>query len=49
MTVWIHVDTSKDVGDRDRLKVFANADAPQKFGSRKTTPEGVAFEYEVLQ
>ena len=48
MTVWIYIDTSKDVGDRDHLKVFANADAAE-FGSRKTTPEGVALEYEVLQ
>jgi hypothetical protein len=29
MTVWIYVDTSKDVGDRDHLKVFANADAAE--------------------
>jgi hypothetical protein len=25
-TVWIYVDTSKQVGDRDHLKVFANSD-----------------------
>jgi hypothetical protein len=24
MTVWIYVDTSKQVGDPDHLKVFAN-------------------------
>ena len=24
MTVWIYVDTSKQVGDRDHLKVFAS-------------------------
>jgi hypothetical protein len=26
-TVWVYVDTSKTVGDRDHLKVFANRDA----------------------
>ena len=26
MTVWIYVDTSKEVGDADHLKVFANED-----------------------
>ena len=25
MTVWIYVDTSKQVGDKDHLKVFADA------------------------
>jgi hypothetical protein len=34
MTVWICVDTSKEVGDDDHLKVFANADLPTN-GSRK--------------
>ena len=29
MTVWIYVNTSKQVGDRDHLKVFANADAAE--------------------
>ena len=30
MTVWIYVDTSKDVGDVDHLKVFANEDWPMR-------------------
>ena len=38
MTVLIYVDTSKQVGDRDHLKVFANR-KPRKPGSRKTTPK----------
>jgi hypothetical protein len=38
MTVWIYVDTSKQVGDRDHLKVFASEDAAEKC-SRKTTPK----------
>ena len=35
MTVLIYVDTSKQVGDKDHLKVFANAD-PADIGLRKT-------------
>jgi hypothetical protein len=42
MTVFIYVNTSKQVGDVDHLKVFANADAAE-------TWEGVAFDYEVLE
>jgi hypothetical protein len=29
MTVWIYIDTSKDVGDADYLKVFASKDAAE--------------------
>ena len=43
-----HVDTSKKVGDRDHLKVFANADAAEAWFA-ENDPEGVAFEYEVLR
>jgi hypothetical protein len=32
-TVWIYVDTSKQVGDQEHLKVF---DAARRHGSRKT-------------
>jgi len=46
MTVLIYVDTSKQVGDRDHLKVFADA-AEAWFA--ENDPEGVAFEYEVLE
>ena len=39
--------TSKQVGDPDHLKVFANADAAEAwFGAND--PEGVAFECEVI-
>ena len=48
MTVLIHVDTSKQVGDPDHLKVFANADAAETW-FEENDPEGVAFEYEVLE
>lgn len=45
-TVWIYVDTSKAVGDRDNLKVFADAAAANGW-FRENDPEGVAFEYQV--
>jgi hypothetical protein len=45
-TVWIYVDTSKEVGDIDHLKVFATADAAEKW-FEDNDPIGVAFEYEV--
>jgi hypothetical protein len=48
MIAWIYVDTSKQVGDRDHLKVFANADAAETWFA-ENDPEGVAFEYEVLE
>ena len=47
-TVLIYVDTSKEVGDVDHLKVFANEEAAEKW-FRENDPEGVAFEYEVLE
>jgi hypothetical protein len=43
----LYVDTSKQVGDPDHLKVFANEDAAEKWFAEHD-PEGVAFEYEVL-
>ena len=48
MTVLIYVHTSKQVGDRDHLKVFANADAAEAWFA-ENDPEGVAFEYDVLE
>jgi hypothetical protein len=48
MTVWVYVDTTKQVGDRDHLKVFANRDAAETW-FEENDPEGVAFEYEVLR
>ncbi len=47
MTVLIYVDTSKQVGDVDHLKVFANEDAAETW-LQENDPEGVTFEYEVL-
>jgi hypothetical protein len=48
VTVLIYVDTSKQVGDPDHLKVFANAEAAATWFA-ENDPEGVAFEYEVLE
>jgi hypothetical protein len=48
MTMLIYVDTSKQVGDLDHLKVFANADAAEAWFA-ENDPEGVALEYEVIQ
>jgi hypothetical protein len=46
-TVWIYVDTKKEVGDRDHLKVFANLDLADEWFV-VNDPEGVVFEYEVI-
>ena len=48
MTVWIYVNTSKQVGDKDHLKVFATEVAAEIW-FKENDPEGVAFEYEVLE
>jgi hypothetical protein len=47
MTVWIYVDTRKQVGDVDHMKVFASEDAAKRWFAEHG-PEGVAFEYEVI-
>jgi hypothetical protein len=48
MTVFVYVNTSKQVGDADHLKVFANLDAAETW-FEENDPEGAAFEYEVLE
>ena len=47
-TVYVYVNTSKQVGDANHLKVFASIDAAEKW-LEENDPEGVAFEYEVLE
>jgi hypothetical protein len=42
MTVFVYVNTSKPVSDPDHLKVFANADAAERW-FEENDPEGVAF------
>lgn len=46
-TVWIYVDTNKQVGDVDHLKVFATSDAADEW-FKEHDPEGVAFSYPVI-
>ena len=47
MTVFVYVNTSKQVGDAEHIKVFADQDAADAW-FEKNDPEGVAFEYEVI-
>jgi hypothetical protein len=47
MTVWIYVDTHKDVGDHEHFRVFASRDAADAW-FKEHDSEGVAFEYEVI-
>ncbi|WP_197086960.1 hypothetical protein [Bradyrhizobium sp. LTSPM299] len=48
MTVFVYVNTRKQVGDKDHIKVFASGDAAETWFA-ENDPEGVAFEYEVLE
>ena len=47
-TVWIYVDTCKQVGDAEHAKVFATTNAAEAWFA-ENDPEGVAFEYEVIE
>jgi hypothetical protein len=47
-TVFVYVNTSKQVGDPEHIKVFASTDATETWFA-ENDPEGVAFEYEVLE
>jgi hypothetical protein len=47
MTVWIYVDKSKDVGDKDQLKLFANEHAANEW-FKKHDVLGKAFGYEII-
>jgi len=48
MTVFIYVDNRKHFGDTDRLKVFANQSAAERW-FQENDPEGIAFEYEFME
>ena len=48
MTVFIYVDSNKDVGDKDQFRVFASEHAANMW-FEENDPEGVAFEYEVVE
>lgn len=45
---WVYVDASKGVGDRDHVKLFADANSAHAW-FMVHDPEGVAFEYPVIQ
>ncbi len=47
-TVWIYVDTKKEVGDVDHLKVFATPELADEW-FKENDPEGAAFGYEVIE
>ena len=47
MTVLVDVNTAKQVGDAEHIKVFASIDAAEKW-FEENDPEGVAFEHEVM-
>ena len=48
MTVFVYVNTAKQVGDSEHIKVFAMVDAAERW-FEENDPEGVAFEYDVLE
>jgi len=47
MTVWIYVDSRKDVNDPQHVWVFADEAAADRWFA-ENDPEGVAFAYEVI-
>jgi len=48
MTVWIYINTAKEVGDEDHPKAFASEEAAERWFAEHD-PEGVAFEYPVIE
>jgi hypothetical protein len=44
---YVYVNTSKQVGDPEHIKVFATTDAAENW-FEENDPEGVAFEYPVI-
>jgi hypothetical protein len=48
MTVFVYVNAGKQVGDAEHIKVFADQDTAETW-FEENDPEGVAFEYEVLE
>jgi hypothetical protein len=45
----IYVDTSKQVGDKEHIKMFRQPGRRAETWFEENDPEGVAFEYEVLE
>ncbi len=48
MTVFVYVNTDKQVGDKDHIKFLTNQDAAETWFEENDL-EGVAFECEVLE
>lgn len=48
MTVFVYFNTARQVGDAEHIKVFATVDAAERW-FEENDPEGVAFEYDVLE
>jgi hypothetical protein len=48
MTVVVYVNSSKQVGHSEHIKVFATTDAAETW-FEENDAEGAAFEYEVLE
>ena len=48
MTVFVYINTAKQPGDVDYVKVFANVEAAERW-FEEHDPEGVAFKYDVLE
>lgn len=44
----VYVNTAKQVGDKDHIKVFATVEAAEIW-FEENDPEGVAFEYDVIR
>jgi hypothetical protein len=48
MTVFVYIDTAREVSDANYIKVFDNREAAERW-FEENDPEGVAFEYDVLE
>ncbi|MGY4345766.1 hypothetical protein ACVWXM_002233 [Bradyrhizobium sp. GM7.3] len=48
MTVFVYVNTARQIGDKDYIKVFATVDAAEMW-FEENDPGGVAFEYDVIE
>lgn len=47
-SVWVYINTAREVGDVDHLKVFASEEVAEKW-FEQNDPEGVAFEYPIIE
>ena len=47
-TIWIYVDTRRRVGHPDHIKAFADPEDAERW-FKANDPEGVAFEYEIIE